>query len=213
MEIKKIEKIDPEMEVEALAGTGEWYYGMHMWVTMDDVLEALHNGEELEGTRLYLIHYPEGTVYEPLPQKDLFYMGQPVWDQGRIGILAVDGKRKQVQIYQFQPDTGQVSVVMEMPLKRLSEDTWNLKIQTSPLMLTCHKGVKEYEILWPESKTISVTEAENLICREGERLYFSWSAYESYDEKVIVRNVNTGKKIEEYHGELHLMPDGNWWLI
>ena len=69
MEIKKIEKIDPEMEVEALAGTGEWYYGMHMWVTMDDVLEALHSGEELEGTRLYLIHYP-CLLYTSIPPKE-----------------------------------------------------------------------------------------------------------------------------------------------
>lgn len=71
-------------------GTSEWY-----WAT-DYVHGDLYEAEELfrqknsvQSNRLYLIHYPDGMVYEPVLPVDGQYLGYPVFDGESVVLLVV----------------------------------------------------------------------------------------------------------------------------
>ena len=72
-------------------GTSEWY-----WAT-DYVHGDLYEAEELfrqknsvQSNRLYLIHYPDGMVYEPVLPVDGQYLGYPVFDGESVVLLVVN---------------------------------------------------------------------------------------------------------------------------
>ena len=64
-------------------GTPEWYYAMDY--DNGDLYEAQeiyeHNGH-VDGNHLYLIHYPDATVIEPLSSCSNNMIGEPVYHDG-----------------------------------------------------------------------------------------------------------------------------------
>ena len=95
----------PNME-PVRGGTDEWY-----WAT-DYILGDLYEAEELfrdghpvKSNRLYLIHYPDGAVYEPVPPVDGQYLGYPVYDGGTVALLAVNFAEQVIRILR-DPENG-----------------------------------------------------------------------------------------------------------
>ena len=69
-------------------GTDEWYWATdYIHGDLYEAEELFRDGHPVKSNRLYLIHYPDGAVYEPVPPVDGQYLGYPVYDDGG-GIVA-----------------------------------------------------------------------------------------------------------------------------
>lgn len=212
LEIKQLEGIDGFIDLRPLEGTSKWYWCSSS-TDIYEAEEALENGIELEGSELFLIHYPDGKVYCPLSKKEKVYIGTPVWDNGRIGILTVDFNLKIIKIYYFISESVETNLIATIPLSEVL-DCYNLLLHTDPLMLTRQENDNKFEIVWPEKIIFDIGDTESFICRDGEKLYFSaWYENNDYHEEIIVRDYRTGKVLEKSPGILYHMPDGSWWKI
>ncbi|WP_283683112.1 hypothetical protein [Parablautia sp. Marseille-Q6255] len=204
----------PNMYVELADGTLDWYIGLHFEEDICesyDVENLLREGGVFRGNCPYFIHYPDGTVYKPLEQKENVYYETPVWDRDRFGILSVDFGQKQIILYTYVPG-GKPEILHSLPLDQV-KDCYNLKLEMSPWTLGRQtEGV--YEMIWPLKKEFPIGENESLICRDGDVLYFSrWIEDPCYQEYVVTVDIATGKELCVEKGSLYLMPDGSVWNI
>ena len=104
MRIKKF--MTPEMYVERVEGSEEWYLGVAFEEDVCDLFDAEimeKEGKEFPGNCPYFFHYPDGAVYHPFPTKKHVYYENPVWDKDRFGILAVDFSLRKILIYTYIP--------------------------------------------------------------------------------------------------------------
>lgn len=117
-------------------GTSEWY-----WAT-DYVHGDLYEAEELfrqknsvQSNRLYLIHYPDGMVYEPVLPVDGQYLGYPVFDGESVVLLVVNFTESAIHILRFLHQQEKTQEVVRLPLSAV-KDCYNLILHPSPLSLT-----------------------------------------------------------------------------
>ena len=168
-------------------------------------------GQPVQSNRLYLIHYPDGTVYEPVPAIAGQYLGYPVYDNGAVALLAVNFPEGIIRILRFQP--GELSEVVQIPLSAVP-NCYNLLLHTDPLTFTRTPGDGTFEIVWPEQVRFPVEERETLNFREGDKLYFTvWYEDPDYREETVVRSVQDGAILDRYPGDIRIMPNGVKWNI
>ena len=108
--------------------------------------------------------------------------------------------------------------VAELPLDSV-KDCYNLSLATKPLTLTRQcVGTNEFEIIWPERVSFAMGDHDSFFLRDGDKLYFSrWyeegeGADYRYWEKTVVRDL-TGDVIQEFPGDVRLMPNGELWHL
>ena len=59
-------------------GTDEWYWSTdYIHGDLYEAEELFRMGHPVHSNRLYLIHYPDGAVYEPVPAIAGQYLGYP----------------------------------------------------------------------------------------------------------------------------------------
>lgn len=66
--------------IELLEGSHEWYWGSDY--TEGDLYEAeelYRSNHSIKSNRLVFIHYPDGTVIEPMKSKVGQYFGKPIF--------------------------------------------------------------------------------------------------------------------------------------
>lgn len=195
--------------------TNEWYWAMDY--TDGDLYEAeelFRQGHQIRSNRLYLIHYPDGKVYEPVPPVDGQYLGSPIADDhGVIAILAVNFKEGVIRILRFLYQKEEVQEVTRLPLSAI-KDCYNLMLHTSPLSLTRQANDGIFELIWPEQIRFEIDERESLNFRDGDKLYFnSWYEAPDYWEETLVRALSDGKIIDRFSGDIFIMPNGEKWLV
>ena len=208
--------------ITPLAGSSAWYWGTDE--TGGDLYAAqmlFQNGGPQRRTRLILMHYPDGTVFEPILTEEGQYLGQPVYQDGRIFLLLADFPREELRISSFDAETRRTALVTTLPLASAG-DCRNLELSRSPLMLTRYTD-EVFQILWPERREFPKNPRESFLFREGERLYFwAWdksaldlSAHPEEDciDTILVRDWNTGETLEEVRGLTYLMPNGEYWAL
>ena len=84
-------------------GTGEWYWSTdYVHGDLYEAEELCRMGHPVQSNRLYLIHYPDGTVYEPVPAVAGQYLGYPVYDNGVVVLLAVNFSEGIIRILRFE---------------------------------------------------------------------------------------------------------------
>ena len=193
-------------------GTDEWY-----WATdfihgdLYEAEELFRMGHPIHSNRLYLIHYPDGQRYEPVPAVSGQYLGYPVYDDGAIALLVVNFPEGVIRILRFHPD--QTTEIVKLPLSSV-KDCYNLLLHTKPLTLTRSPGDNTFEIVWPEKIQFAISERETLNFREGDKLYFSsWYEDPDYREEIMVRDLKDGASIDRFAGDIRVMPNGEKWLI
>lgn len=196
--------------------TNEWYWAMDY--TDGDLYEA----EELfrqdgltRSNRLYLIHYPDGKVYEPVPPVDGQYLGSPVVcdKNGTVALLVVNFKERVIHILQFLYQEEKVQEVVRLPLSAV-KDCYNLMLHISPLSLTRQSNEDIFELIWPEQISFEINARESLNFRDGDKLYFSiWYEDPDYREETLVRLLPEGKIIDRFSGDVFIMPNGERWLV
>ena len=72
-------------------GTNEWYWATdYIHGDLYEAEELFLQGHPVRSNRLYLIHYPDGMVYEPVHPVDGQYLGNPVYDGNSVVLLVVN---------------------------------------------------------------------------------------------------------------------------
>ena len=149
-------------------GADEWYWSTdYIHGDLYEAEELFRMGHPVQSNRLYLIHYPDGTVYEPVSAIAGQYLGYPVYDNGAVALLAVNFPEGIIRILRFQP--GELSEVAQMPLSAVP-NCYNLLLHTDPLTLTRTPGDGIFEIVWPEQICFPIGERETLNFRAAEVL-------------------------------------------
>lgn len=193
-------------------GTAEWYWSTdYIHGDLYEAEELFHMGHPVQSNRLYLIHEPDGTVYEPVPAVVGQYLGDPVYDNGAVALLAVNFPEGVIRILRFR--AGETQVVEQLPLSAV-KNCYNLMLHTSPLSLTRQPGDNTVEIVWPEQVRFAIEERETLNFREGDKLYFTvWHEDPDYREETVVRSVKDGTILNRFSGDIRIMPNGEKWLV
>ena len=205
--------------IELLHGTDEWYYGIsYEHGDLYEAEEIYKAGYEVEGRKLCLIHYPDGEVFWPEPKQRGIYPAEPVYGNGSIYILSVDFPGSLIRILKFSCVEKTLEPFAELPLDSV-KDCYNLSLVTKPLTLTRQcVGTNEFEIVWPERVSFAMGDHDSFFLRDGDKLYFSrWyeegeGADYRYWEKTVVRDL-TGDVIQEFPGDVRLMPNGELWHL
>lgn len=199
---------------ESVEGTSEWYYCQKGHSDFLDLYEAeslLRNGYDFNGMNCFLIHYPDGEVHSPFSLKPNFYVEAPVWNDGNFYFLCVDFSEKIIQIHCYYPENKELKLIDKLPLDCV-RDCYNLKIHTSPLMLSRDPNNCSFEIIWPERTQFLINSTEGLMFRDGDDLYFSeWQEDPDYHECTIVRDFHTGEIKDKFLGTICRMPNGIFW--
>ena len=193
-------------------GTGEWYWSTdYVHGDLYEAEELFRMGHPVQSNRLYLIHYPDGTVYEPVPAIAGQYLGYPMNDNGSVALLAVNFPEGIIRILRFQP--GELSEVAQIPLSAV-KDCYNLILHTAPLTLTRTPGDGTFEVIWPEQICFLIEERETLNFRDGVKLYFTvWYEDPDYREETVVRSAQDGTVLDRFPGDIRIMPNGEKWNI
>ena len=195
-------------------GTPEWYYAMDY--DNGDLYEAQeiyqHNGH-VDGNHLYLIHYPDAEVIEPLSSCSNNAIGEPVYHDGKISFISVDFPSDVITIYQFDCAKRTCKELDSFSLSEV-KDCFNLRLFEHPLTLTRQGNDGTLEIVWPKKNTIKISEKESFFYMEENRLYLNrWYEDPDYREETVVRDIETGDVIEILPGDIHIMPNGELWHL
>ncbi len=195
-------------------GTDEWYWASdHCHGDLYEAEELFRQGHPVRSDRLYLIQYPDGTVYEPVPPVDGQYFGGPVYDDGAVALLVVRFAEGVIRILRFSPQRTEPTEVAELPLSAV-EDCYNLMLHTAPLSLTRQPNDGTFELVWPERVRFAVDEKEALSFRDGDALYFNiWYEDPDYREETLVRSLRDGTIVDRSPGDVRIMPNGEKWRI
>ena len=193
-------------------GTDEWYWATdYIHGDLYEAEELFRMGHPVQSNRLYLIHYPDGTVYEPVPTVDGQYLGDPVYDNGAVALLAVNFREGIIRILRFRPD--ETSEIAQIPLSAV-KNCYNLMLHTEPLALTRSPGDGTFEIVWPEQICFPIEERETINFRDRDKLYFTvWYEDPDYREETVVRSVQDGTILDRFPGDIRIMPNGEKWNI
>ena len=203
--------------LEALRGSGSWYWGMDY--TSGDLYEAeelFRDGHPVRQNRMALVRYPDGAVFEPVRAQPGQYLGRPVYHDGKIILLLADFPQAEFRILAWDARTDQIECVAVLP-RSIAEDCYNLHLETGPLMLT-RQADGRFQILWPDRADFPIGDRESFDFCEGDRLYFAaWHedpdrADETVDE-IVVRDRRTGAVLERTAGITMTMPDGQHWAL
>lgn len=193
-------------------GTDEWYWSTdYIYGDLYEAEELFKTGHSVQSNRVYLIHYPDGAIYEPAPAVDGQYIGYPVYDNGAVALLVVSFEESVIRILRFRPEETQE--VANLPLSAV-KDCYNLMLHTSPLTLTRQANDNTIEIIWPEQVRLSIEGRETLNFRDGDKLYSTiWYEDPDYREETIVRSLQDGTILDRFPGDIRMMPNGEKWLI
>ena len=151
----------------------------------------------MRSNRLYLIHYPDGMIYEPVHSADGQYLGTPVYDGSSVVLLVVSFTESVIRIMRFLHQQVEVQEVARLPLS-----------------LTRQPNDGTFEIIWPEHVRFAINDREALNFRDGDKLYFNvWYEDPDYREETVVRSLHDGTILERFPGDIRIMPNGERWLI
>ena len=206
--------------ITPLSGSkGEWYYGTDY--EHGDLYEAEDQykaGKPVRGRKLYLVHYPDGTVYCPTPKAAGKYTETPTYYEGAIYIVEVDFQADSIRIIRFDCASHETSIYAEIPLSSV-DNCYNMRLESAPLMLTRQSyNHKDFEIVWPERVKFEQNERDSFFLRDGDKLYFSRWHEEGEDidykywTEIVVRNMQ-GEVIDIFPGDIQIMPNGELWHL
>ena len=195
-------------------GTNEWYWATdYIHGDLYEAEELFRQGHPVRSNRLYLIHYPDGTVYEPVKPTDGQYLGTPIYDGSSVVLLVVSFNEGVIRILRFLHQPEAVQGMAQLPLAAVN-NCYNLLLHTSPLSLTRQPNDGTFEIIWPEQVRFAIDDRETLNFRDRDKLYFNiWYEDPDYREETLVRLVQDGTILESLSGDVRIMPNGERWLI
>lgn len=201
--------------MEPLRGTDEWYCSTdYIHGDLYEAEELFRQEHEVHSNTLYLIHYPDGIVYEPISKEPNQYIGcYPIYYDNVVMLLAVHFQKEIIRIFRFTSQQKEATEIVQLPLSAVT-DCYNLLLHTSPLMLTKQSSNNTFEIIWPERIQFPIEDRESFNFRDGDKLFFTiWHEDSDYWEETVVRSLHDGTILERYPGDIRIMPNGDKWLV
>lgn len=200
--------------ITEIQGSNGWYWCCDY--ASGDLYEAeelYRSNQPFKSNRLTFVHYPDGSVVEPVTAKEGQYLGCPAFENGKLQILLVDFPASKICIFQYDPETEQTDLRVELPLAEV-RDCYNLLLKNAPLMLTRQGAENTFQVLWPEKTSFPIGDTEAFDHRDGEKLYFNrWLEERDFQDEVVVRQYPSGEILEVIQGVLFDMPDGHKWIL
>lgn len=194
-------------------GNNEWYYALEGDGDLYEAQDIFRYDGSFAGNGLYLVHYPEGTVYTLHEKKKNTACGQPVGHKGKASFVTVDFEEGIIEIHTFDCQSHACFLVDSLPLNSV-KDCYNLRLHEYPLTLSRQDNSDTFEVIWPERKDIPSAPNESFFYREDNKLYFSvWHEDPDYREEVIIRDLQSGEIMERYPGDIMILPDGQLWYL
>lgn len=194
-------------------GTDKWYWATdYVHGDLYEAEELFRQGHQIQCNQLYLIHYPDGAVYEPIPPATGQYFGKPVYDNGAVALLIVNFSEGFIHILRFTPPQN-IQEAARLPLSSV-KDCYNLQLHTTPLSLTRQPHEAVFELIWPKQIRFAIDSRETLNFLNGDKLYFNlWHEDPDYWEETIVRSAQDGTILDRFPGDIRIMPNGERWHI
>lgn len=215
--------------VSALDGAPGWYWGMDY--TAGDLYEAeelYREGHAVTRNRLIFLHFPEGSLREPVKVLPGQYLGQPVFYEGSFCFPLVDFGQETVTVFGWKPEEGgteenspaptaeapgELTELVRLPLSSV-KDCYNLQLTAAPLTLIRQGHELDFQLIWPEQGDFAIAPSESLDSRDGDVLLFSkWYEDPDYREETVIRRIPDGKVLAQLPGSLFTAPDGKKWVL
>ncbi|WP_300282938.1 hypothetical protein [Peptacetobacter sp.] len=210
--------------LESIEGNPDWYFCKKYNDNFLDLFEAeeiIKSGNKFDGNNVYLVHYPDGKVFNLFERRENIYIERPVYSKGKIYFLEVDFNKNTMILNSFKCDDILSSydlnsikkIETEISLSEI-EDCYNLLLEIEPIMIVRCPNNGTFEIIYPERKTYKIENEESFVFRDYDDMYFSkWVEEPEYKEFIILRDFHTGEKREVYCGDIFRMPNGEIWKI
>lgn len=201
------------MYMEPVKDSAEWYWCDDSGVVdLYDAEQMARSGGVFPGMRGCLIHFPDGRVYEPFPERENVYVERPVWNRGRLYFLKADWNSREISLFVWNGEEPEP--LASIPCSDV-KDCYNLQLISSPVTLVRSDGLEdELELIWPERRRMRLEENESVQFRDEMRLYmFRWQEDPEYHEEVLIRDVDSGEILARFPGSVARMPDGSIWKM
>ena len=199
--------------LQQVPGSGEWLWGSDY--THGDLFEAeelFRMGHRIKKNRLILVHTGSGDVLEPVPAKEGQYFGAPYACDGDVMILYVDFTEKEIRVSRYAPHEHKNAIIYRHSLTEV-KNCYNLMLHGYPLMLT-RQAENRFQILWLETVDFPIDPQETFCCRNENLLYFSkWFEDPDYREEVVIRDLETGKILEQRAGSFYDTVGNEIWIL
>ena len=111
-----------EIYLEKVDGTDSWYYGQ--WTPCSEAYEVPAFDNKYPGTKLYIVEYPSGKVFEPIKQESNVFMESPVYEykDNSFGIIRYDYNKEVIQALVFKPECHGLKTVAEVPFSKVGDN-------------------------------------------------------------------------------------------
>lgn len=217
MKIKEISGLY-SFAMNKLIGTDKWYYQISELTDFYDLNYLAGVGEELKGSEIIFVSYPEGKTYKPFEKKEKIYYNAPIFLDDLIYFLKVDFSTNLVYIVKFNPEDESTEEIFSMSIEDV--DLYNLALTKYPL--TLYSGGEGLNVYYPEEFSLNLDPNEVFIYRDEDVLYFTkWNEtgistngiigkdYE-YFEEIVTKDID-GNTISTEQGSLTEMDNGEFW--
>ncbi|MBR0136876.1 MAG: hypothetical protein IJM15_00485, partial [Erysipelotrichaceae bacterium] len=177
-----------------------------------DGQQLFSSGNRLEGSRLFLIHYPDGRIIQPIEKKDNVLLTLPIIIDDLFVFLKADFNDSTVSICSFSLITEKLRIIETFGFEQIGS-FYNLLLRGTPLLLYRQQN-NTFRAFWPVQSEFETEPSESLNFRDGDLLYFtSWVEDPEYREFTVVRDIHAGNIIEKMDGDIRIMPNGEKWRI
>lgn len=166
----------------------------------------------LEGSRLFLIHYPDGRIIQPIEKKDNVLLTLPIIIDDLFVFLKADFNDSTVSICSFSLITEKLRIIETFGFEQIGS-FYNLLLRGTPLLLYRQQN-NTFRSFWPIQSEFETEPSESLNFRDGDLLYFTgWVEDPEYREFTVVRDIHTGNIVQKMDGDIRIMPNGEKWRI
>ena len=199
--------------LEPVANTNnEWYWTMGYDSGFDAYDAGLNfcKNKAIEGTNMYIVHYPDGEKIQLLKKEKNIHTSIPFGYKDHIYFTRIEFDKRLINIMKYNSHNQIITLDSTIPLKSI-KNCYNMFFHCEPLMLTCNQG-RDFKILWPEKKKYKINYNESFIYRRGNKLVFE-KENDDYED-IIIRDYHSGKVVEKTKKTgIQMMPNGDKWFI
>lgn len=217
MNFKKIDGIF-DVGFSEMTTTDKWLYQISDFTDFYDLNMMASIGEDLKGSELVFISYPEGRTYKPFKIEKGIYYQEPTYYEEALYFIKADFNQKSLAIIKYLPEEDKKEEIFLVDIEKIN--LYNLKLDRFPLMLVSQD--ENLEIYYPERLTIKKKANESFLFRDRDNFYFeAW--FESglerngslgsdygYHEEIVIKDKNSSVLLQK-RGCIFEMKNGEIW--
>lgn len=218
MKIREIKGLLP-FAYSPIEGTDAWLYQVDTTVDFYDNNMLAQIGENLAGSEIRFISYPQGQVYKPFEKIPGVYYDKPAYYEGRLYFIKVDFNEKTVALLKYFPEDNKSQELFVDQIENIN--LYNLQLGLAPLSLYSHG--ESVDFYYPQRLSLTKAYNEDFLFRLEDKFYFlawveegldrcgSLGCNYAYYEEIVVKDIDS-KELSRKKGSAKLMNNGEFWL-